>query len=84
MGHCIKINPSANKYLSSLNIELRRRIMQTIDKLALVPRPLGCNKLKSHDAYRIRVGEYRVIDEIHDDVLIVLVVRVAHRRDAYK
>jgi len=84
MAHCIKINPSADKHLSSLDASLRRRIMQAIDKLALVPRPPGCKKLKSRDAYRIKVGEYRVIYEIRDDILIVLVVRVAHRRDAYK
>ena len=58
--------------------------MQAIDKLALVPRPPGCKKLKGRDAYRIRIGEYRVIYEIHDDVLIVLIIRVAHRREAYK
>jgi mRNA interferase RelE/StbE len=57
--------------------------MQAISKLANNPRPVGCKKLRGWDAYRIRIGDYRVIYEIHDDVLIVLVVRVAHRREAY-
>jgi mRNA interferase RelE/StbE len=84
MGHFIKIEPTALKRLDGLEIPLRRRIMQAIDKLADNPRPAGCKKLKGWDAYRIRVGDYRVVYEIRDDVLIVLVVRVAHRREAYK
>ena len=47
------------------------------------PRPLGCKKLKGQDEYRIRVGNYRVIYEIHYEALIVLVVRVAHRKEVY-
>jgi mRNA interferase RelE/StbE len=58
--------------------------MQAIDKLPDNPRPSGCRKLKGADVYRIRVGDYRVVYEIHDDVLIVLVVRVAHRSEVYK
>ena len=84
MGHSIKIERSAQKYLSSLDVQLRRRIMQAIDKLATIPRPVDCKKLRSMDAYRIRVGDYRVIYEIHDNVLVVLVIKIAHRREAYQ
>jgi mRNA interferase RelE/StbE len=58
--------------------------MQAIGQLADNPRPVGCKKLKGMSAWRIRVGDYRVVYEIHDDVLVVLVVRVAHRREVYK
>ena len=84
MGHSIRIESSAKKYLSLLNIEMRRRVIQAIDKLSSDPRPAGCKKLKSRDAYRIRIGDYRVIYEIHDNVLVVLIIRIAHRSEAYK
>jgi mRNA interferase RelE/StbE len=84
MAHSIKIEPHARGQLGALSVPLRRRVMQAVRKLSFNPRPRGCKKLKGRDAYRIRVGDYRVIYEIHDDVLIVLVVRVAHRREAYK
>jgi mRNA interferase RelE/StbE len=48
------------------------------------PRPHGCKKLTGREEYRIRVGDYRVIYEIHDAVLVVLVVRIARREKAYR
>ncbi len=84
MAHSIEIESSVKKYLFSLDVKLRRRIMQSIDGLSLTPRPPGSKKLKSRDAYRIRVGDYRVVYEVHDDTLIVLVVRAAHRNEVYR
>ena len=56
-----------------------------IDELAQNPRPAGCAKLVgTANDWRIRVGDYRIIYEIHDTRLIVLVVRVAHRREVYR
>ena len=53
--------------------------------LGHVPRPAGCRKLSgTDDAYRIRVGDYRIVYQILDRVLIVYVVRVAHRKDVYR
>ena len=46
--------------------------------------PRGCRKLSGFEQYRIRVGDYRVLYEIEDDVLRVLVVKVGHRRDVYE
>ena len=48
------------------------------------PRPLGCKKLKGRDAYRIRIGDYRVIYEIQDGKLIVTVITIGHRREVYE
>lgn len=61
-----------------------KRIMQRIRLLADDPRPAGCEKLSSRERYRIRQGVYRIIYEVEDDRLTVLVVKVGHRRDIYR
>lgn len=61
-----------------------KRIMQRVLALADDPRPMGCEKLSGQERYRIRQGDYRVVYEIQDVRLIVLVVKVAHRRDVYR
>jgi mRNA interferase RelE/StbE len=58
-----------------------RRIMQRIAALADDPRPPGCEKLSGLERYRVRQGAYRIIYAIEDDRLVVLVVRVGHRRE---
>ncbi len=56
-----------------------------MDGLAVNPRPKGVKKLSGlDDLYRIRVGDYRIVYQIHDDRLIVLVVRIGHRKDVYR
>ena len=61
-----------------------KRIMQRIRSLADGPRPAGCEKLSDQERYRVRQGAYRIIYEIEDDRLMVLVVKVGHRRDVYR
>jgi mRNA interferase RelE/StbE len=84
MAHSIKIERTARKRIASLEVGLQRRILQAIEGLAENPRPSGCKKLRGREEYRVRVGDYRVVYEVRDDLLIVLIVRVAHRGDAYK
>ena len=60
------------------------KIMLRIRALAKDPRPVGCEKLSGQERYRIRQGPYRVIYEIEDDRLIVLVVKIGQRRDVYR
>ena len=60
------------------------RILACIERLASEPRPPGCEKLVGRDCYRIRQGSYRIVYEIRDEVLVVIVVRVAHRREIYR
>jgi mRNA interferase RelE/StbE len=68
-----------------LSQELQDRIQTKIDDLAIEPRPNGVKKLKGEEnSYRIRVGDYRVIYDIFDDVLLVSVVEVGHRSEVYK
>ena len=61
-----------------------KRIMQRILALADDPRPSGCEKLSSLERYRIRQGVYRIIYEIEDSRLVVLIVKVGHRREVYR
>ena len=61
-----------------------KRILQRIRSLADDPRPSGCEKLSGQERYRLRQGVYRIVYEIDDRVLIVLVVKIAHRRDVYR
>jgi mRNA interferase RelE/StbE len=61
-----------------------KRILQRIRSLADDPRPPGCEKLSGQERYRLRQGAYRIVYEIDDKILIVLVVKVAHRRDVYR
>jgi mRNA interferase RelE/StbE len=61
-----------------------RGILSAIENLAGNPRPVGAKKLTNQELFRIRIGNYRVIYEIHDDRLVVLVVKVGHRKDVYR
>lgn len=61
-----------------------KRIMQRIRSLADDPRPPGCEKLSGQERYRVRQGVYRIIYEIEDSRLTVLIVKVGHRRDVYR
>lgn len=63
----------------------RERILRALIELETHPRPPGAKKLAGReDLWRIRVGDYRIVYEIHDRILLVLVVRVAHRHEAYR
>lgn len=61
-----------------------QRILRRIDALADDPRPAGCEKLSGQERYRVRQGDYRVVYEIQDDRLMVLIVRIGHRREVYR
>jgi mRNA interferase RelE/StbE len=64
---------------------IQERLMPVIDSLADTPRPPGAEKLSgAEDTYRVRVGDYRVLYEIQDRILRVLVVETGHRRDVYR
>jgi mRNA interferase RelE/StbE len=85
MSYRLEIKPPAEKAPARMPNPSRRRIARAIDSLARDPRPPGCAKLAgSQCAYRIRVGDYRVVYEIEDRVLIVYVVRIGHRKDVYR
>jgi len=84
MAHSIIITPPAKRQLSKLPKDAQLKVSKIIDDLSSNPHPPGAKKLKGMDAWRIRVNDYRVIYEIHDNVARVLVIKVAHRKEAYK
>jgi len=80
------IKPSAAKEIEAVGqIGDRKRIVTHVRSLARDPRPFGSEKLAGKgDLYRIRVGRYRVVYSVGDAELVVLVVRVGHRKDVYR
>jgi mRNA interferase RelE/StbE len=73
------------KQLEKLDRTAQKKIVLAVTKLAGNPRPRGVKSLVTRPGeYRLRVGDYRVVYEIHDDRLVVLVVAVAHRREIYR
>ena len=79
----IRFLPSVRKDLRGIARPAVRRILAAIDQLAEQPRPSASKKLSGLDLYRIRVGVYRIVYEIRDHDLIIVVVKVGHRRDVY-
>lgn len=81
----VLIKRSAAKELEAVGSKKdRRRLVAKIRSLAVDPRPPGCQKLSGSEKYRVRQGVYRIVYSIEDDRLVVTVVRVAHRREAYR
>ena len=82
--YSLRIKPSAARELETIGTKAdRRRLIARIGRLAADPRPPGCMKLTRRALYRVRQGRYRIVYEVLDTELVVLVVRVADRRDAY-
>lgn len=75
---------SVAKDLRSISKKDVVRILKRIDALSFVPRPPGVEKLSGQELYRIRQGVYRILYEIKDDELIIIVVKIGHRRDVYR
>ena len=82
--YTVLILPSAQKQLDKLPNAIATRIEDRLLDLENDPRPPGCKKLKGRDAWRIRIGDYRVIYEINDGRLIVTVIAIGHRREVYE
>lgn len=81
----VELKRSAAKEIEAIaNKQDRQRIVERIASLADDPRPAGSQKLSSRNSYRIRQGRYRIVYTIEDDRLVVVVVKVGHRRDVYR
>jgi len=79
----IELRPAAVRALRKLDPQVRRRVQGAIALLAQDPRPPGARALQGRPGLRVRVGDYRIIYTVDDDVLLVVVVRLGHRRDVY-
>lgn len=85
MAYRVVITRRAERDLTALPKAVVRRIDAKILSLADAPRPADAAKLKGADAlYRIRVGDYRIVYEVQDDVVVIVIVRVGHRRGVYR
>ena len=81
----IDVVPSAARALKKLSVDVRRRIGRAIDGLAATPRPSGAHALQVQPGLlRLRVGDYRIIYSVQDEVLLVLIVRIGLRREVYR
>jgi len=84
----VEISGSASSFILKLSKKDRARVEEKIESLATDPRPHGSTKLKqSKDKgalYRIRSGNYRIVYAIKDDILLVLVTEVGHRKEIYR
>ena len=83
--HVIEVSATAERQLRSLPKPDQVRIVRTIRKLAIEPRSRGCRKLRGYnDVYRIRSGRFRVIYSIEDARLIIIILKIGHRKSVYR
>ncbi|MDQ6860815.1 MAG: type II toxin-antitoxin system RelE/ParE family toxin [Verrucomicrobiota bacterium] len=83
--YVVEFRRGAEKDLRRLDAVVQRRVLRAVDNLAIDPRPLGCRKLQASDnAYRVRLGDYRIVYTIDDAVLIVAIERVRPRGEVYR
>ena len=84
MTYRIEVRPSAARALRELDPVAARRVQGAIALLAEDPEPPGARALTGRPALRVRVGDYRILYTVNDDVLLVVAVALGHRRDVYK
>jgi len=85
MTYTVRLNTRVGKVLDRLPPDMRRRIVRRLEALEDNPRPRGVEKLAGvEELYRFRVGTYRIVYTIRDRELVVIVVRIGHRRDVYR
>ena len=84
MSYRIELRPAAVRALKKIDHQDRARIRGAIALLGENPRPPGAKALQGRDGLRVRVGNHRIIYTVQDDVLVVVVVNLGHRRDVYE
>lgn len=83
-SYAVEFTKSAQKELSKLPSTTGVRIARAIDKLRVDPRKGSVRPMVGTRSWRLRVGDYRIIYDIQDDKLLVLVIRIRHRREVYR
>ena len=84
MAYLVHFKPAALRSLERLPKDVQLRLARAIDALAQDPFPPGSKKLRGLDAHRIRIGDYRVVYQVHARELLVIVIRIGHRREVYR
>lgn len=84
MSYRVEFTKWAEKAFSKLPKQVQKQLQADINQLAELPRPPGCLKMKGRqDLWRVRSGDYRVIYQIRDNVLVVVIVDIGHRSSIY-
>jgi mRNA interferase RelE/StbE len=84
MKYRLDITEAARRQLRRLDPSVQNRVLSAVHELADTPRPHGCLKMRGETSYRIRVGDYRIVYEIHDRIITVIVVGIGNRKDIYR
>jgi mRNA interferase RelE/StbE len=84
MGYSVTFTSKAARDFRKLPKDIRDRIAPTIERLKDNPRPIGCEKVKGTDEWRVRVGDYRIRYRIDDAAKTITITRIGHRRDVYE
>jgi mRNA interferase RelE/StbE len=85
MTYQVNLTPSATRQLKKSPKAIQPLIWQILEALAEEPRPSGVVKMAGEaSTYRVRLGDYRIVYEVQDEVLCILVIKVGHRREVYK
>ncbi len=80
----LELTNTTQKNLKKLDTKTLKRLLPKIESLKENPFPVGAKKLVTRNAYRIRVGDYRVIYDLHEDLVLVKILKIGHRKDIYK
>jgi len=81
----LEISRTAEKQLRELPVDAQRRIVRAVLALPDDPHPQGARKLSGYDdVFRIRVGVYRVIYSVADEALVIIILKIGHRKDVYR
>ncbi len=85
MTYEVEITPAAKRQIKKLTKSIQQLIVERLEELVDNPRPPGVIKMEAEEnLYRVRVGDYRIIYEIQDSVLLIVVVKVGHRANVYR
>jgi mRNA interferase RelE/StbE len=83
--YSIELKPRASKFIEAQSAKIQRQLLAHIEALASNPRPPGCKLLYANEKlYRIRSGNYRIIYQIRDKILLVVIVKVGDRKNIYR
>ncbi|HVQ44873.1 MAG TPA: type II toxin-antitoxin system RelE/ParE family toxin [Candidatus Saccharimonadia bacterium] len=84
MLYSVTFRASAARELRKLPISVRKQVSELIDSLTHDPRPHGVKKMTGVDAWRIRIGDYRVVYSVMDQQLVVEIIKIGNRREVYR
>lgn len=84
MSYKIEFSRSALKQIKKLSSKIQSQIAQKIQELSKNPRDFGSKKLVTVGSYRVKIGDYRIIYDINDKLITILIIRIGHRKDIYE